>query len=402
LAVWRLGFFFHEMGYGLLSIFLPLYIVAIEPSNGLFYFGILSAVALFFAIPASFFWGYVCDKTRRYKRYILLSFFGSTVFLYLFTLTTAVYMLIVLYAVLSIMHVAHEAPKNVLIAELYSHEDWEKSFAFYEGFTEVGWLIGLLLGFVLSTIGAGSGNTLFVCSALNLVAFILSFLLVKDPALIFERGLVSIEKTLDFAGRGMLLASKIMDGISFDEKLKKENVKIFGVGLVFFSLATSILFTPMPIFVSNVVKAASLPEGLVFAIFVLSTGGAVAGYAFARSRSSESAGKLHLGKIALLRSFLTFLLIVALQITAYSVGLVTGILVLMGFAYALFLVYTLSLSMELIPARKAGLFNVLIGLGAAIGSFVGPFIAQALGFLAVFVIAVVIFLLAYIAFKLFR
>jgi MFS family permease len=109
-----------------------------------------------------------------------------------------------------------------------------------------------------------------------------------------------------------------------------------------------------------------------------------------------------LGKIALFRSFLTFLLIVALQITAYSVGLVTGILVLMGFAYALFLVYTLSLSMELIPARKAGMFNVLIGLGGAIGSFVGPFIAQTLGFLAVFTTAVVVFLLAYVAFKLFK
>ena len=135
LAMWRLGFFFHEMGFGLLSIFLPLYIVSIERVNGLFYIGIISAIALFSAIPASFFWGYVCDKTRRYKRYILLSFFASTMLLYLFTFTAAVSLLIVLYAVLSIMHVAHEAPKNVLIAELYSHQDWERSFAFYEGFT---------------------------------------------------------------------------------------------------------------------------------------------------------------------------------------------------------------------------------------------------------------------------
>ncbi len=402
MAMWRLGFFFHEMGFGLLSIFLPLYIVSIDRGNGLFYIGIISAIALFSAIPASFFWGYVCDKTRRYKRYILLSFFASTMLLYLFTFTAAVSLLIVLYAVLSIMHVAHEAPKNVLIAELYSHQDWERSFAFYEGFTEVGWLIGLLLGFVLSTFGVGPVNMLLVCSGLNLVAFVLSLLLVKDPALIFERGLVSIEKTLDFASRGMFLASKIMDGVSNGERLKKENVGAFGAGLVLFSLATSILFTPMPIFVSNVVQGAGLPEGVVFAIFVLNSGGAIVGYAFAGSRSSEPSGKRHLGKVVVLRGFLTFLLIVTLQITTYSVGVVTGILILMGFAYAMFLVYALSLSMELIPAGKAGLFNVLIGTGGALGSFLGPFIAQTFGFFIVFMTTLGLFIMTYVAFKLFR
>jgi hypothetical protein len=307
-----------------------------------------------------------------------------------------------LYAVLAVVHVASEPPKNVLIAELYSHEDWERSFAFYEGFTEVGWLIGLLLGFVLTILGAGPANTLFVCSGLNLVAFVLSFFLIKDPAMIFERGLVSIEKTLDFASRGIFLASKIMDGISLDERLKKENVGIFGAGLVLFSLASSILFTPMPIFVSNVVHAANLPEGIVFAIFVLNSSGAIAGYAFAGSRSSGSAGKRHLSRVVVFRGFLTFLLIMALQIATYAVTFVAGILILMGFAYAMFLVYTLSLSMELVPAGKAGLFNVLIGLGSAIGAFVGPFIAQTFDFLAVFVTALAVFVAAYVAFRIFR
>jgi hypothetical protein len=95
-------------------------------------------------------------------------------------------------------------------------------------------------------------------------------------------------------------------------------------------------------------------------------------------------------------------LIISLQIVAYAVTFVTGILILMGFAYAMFLVYTLSLSMELIPARKAGLFNVLMGLGSAIGAFVGPFIAQTFNFLSVFATSLAIFVAAYVAFRLFR
>ena len=104
------------------------------------------------------------------------------------------------------------------------------------------------------------------------------------------------------------------------------------------------------------------------------------------------------------RSFLAFLLIVAVQITLYNVALATVILILMGFAYAIFLVSTLSLSMELIPAGKAGLFNVLIGIGGACGSFIGPFIAQAFessGFIYVFITSGFLFLASYVAFRIY-
>jgi MFS family permease len=387
------------MGFGLLSIFLPLYMYAI--SGSLFYVGLMASVSLFLAIPASFFWGYLCDKTRRYKRYILLSFLASAVLLYLFTYARDVVLLIVLYGVMSILHVAHEAPKNVLIAELYSRPDWEKHFAFYEGFTEVGWLIGLLLGFFMSAYGLGSANTLFVCSGLNLVAFVLSLALVKDPALVFERSLVSLEKTVDFASRGVFLASRLFDGTSAIEKLRRENVNAFCGGLVLFSLATSILFTPMPIFISNVVEAATLPAGLVFVVFVLNSAGGVAGYALARSMSEQRVGRTGLSRLVILRSMFAFFFILALQLSLFSLGLATSLLILMGFLYALFLVSTLALSMEMIPAGKSGLFNVLIGVGGACGSFAGPFIAQASGFLTVFIVAGAIFLLSYVAFRIF-
>lgn len=399
--MWRLGFFFHEMGFGLLSIFLPLYIVSIAPANGLFYIGVNSALALFLAIPASFLWGYLCDKTRRYKRYILLSFLASTALLYLFTLTRDVSLLIVLYAAMAVFHVAHEPPKNVLIAELYSREDWERTFAFYEGFTEVGWLIGLLLGFFMSNYGVSPMNTLFMVSGLNLVAFVLSAMLVTDPLLVFERGLVGIEKTIDFTFHGVLLASKILDGISVNERLKRENVGAFCGGLILFSLATSILFTPMPVFISNIAQAASLPASTVFAIFVLNSCGGVVGYAIVGRWSAKSIGKASISRIMMFRSLLAFLLVAVLQIPAYTIGLTSMILILMSFAYAIFLILTLSISMELIPAGKAGLFNVLIGIGGVCGSFIGPLVAQTFGFFYVFILAGIIFFSAYVAFKIF-
>lgn len=400
--MWRLGFFFHEMAFGLLSIFLPLYVMTIEPNNGLFYIGMLSAIALLAAIPSSFFWGYISDKTRRYKRYILLSFLASAVFLYLFTYATSIGLLIILYAAMAVLHVAHEAPKNVLVSEMYSHENWKRAFAFYESFTEIGWLIGLLLGFAVTVIGFTAAHTLLLCSLLNLAAFLLSVFLVTDPMLVFERSLVSIEKSVDFTQRGVFLASKILDGIPTDESLRRENVNAFCTGLVLFSLATSVLFTPMPIFISKITATAGLPPSIIFAVFVLSSAGGFSGYLLSGLRSRESGGKTRLSGIVLSRSLLAFLLLIPLSFQFYSVGSATAILILLSFLNALFLVATLSLSMELIPAGKAGLFDVLIGVGGALGSFIGPFIAQSSDFFYVFVTAGAIFLAAFLFFKIFR
>jgi len=398
--MWRIGFFFHEMGFGLLSIFLPLYLVHIRPADGLFYVGVITSVALFAAIPAYFLWGYLCDKTRHYKRYILLAFLSATVLLSLFAFTTDIALLILIYALVAVFHAAHEAPKNVLISELYSHQDWEGNFAFYEGFTEVGTTIGLVLGLLASIYGISAVDTLLLVAGLNFVAFALSAVFVVDPPMIFERSLVGMEKRVGFASRGVLLVSRMVEGRGLNERLKSENVVAFCLALMFFSLATNILFTPLPIFVSST-RYLAMSSAIVFLIFILNSGGGIIGYMFAGRKTENSGGGSRVTGLIFARSLLTFMLIAALLKSSFNVFLTVGVLILMGLLFALFTVRIESLFMELIPARKAGLINVLTGIGAAFGALTGPVIAQALGFLQVFVIAGVIFLAAFVSFKLF-
>ena len=399
--MWRLGFFFHEMAFGLLSVFIPLYVVTPAIGGSLVDIGIMTSLALAFSIPASFFWGYISDRTRRYKAFILLSFLSSAIILFLFTLpfTQTVTVFIILYIVMSVFHVAHEAPKNVLIAEHYSREDWERSYSLYEGFTEIGWFIGLVLGFVFAF--AFSFNvanyTLYLCSGLSVVAFLLSIFLIADPMMIFERRLVGIEKRLDYTFRGVETASRLLDGLPVKEKLKAERFFGFGLGLVLFSLATSLFFTPLPIFFSQ--PPLSLPVSLIFLIYMLNSGGAVAGYfVIGRQATSINAKKL-MRRMVLLRSFLIFLL-VGVVYFAFSPTLLAGaILIMSGFAYAVYYILMISLSMELVPAGKAGLFDVLVGIGGATGAFLGPFLAQLLGYLPQFLIAGSLFFVAFVVLK---
>jgi MFS family permease len=392
--MWRLGFFFHETALGLLSVFIPLYVVAATGLSGsLVQLGIMTSAALFAGIPASYFWGYICDRTRRFKVYILLSFFSLSMILFAFAFIRNITLFVVLYVVMQMFHVAHESPKNVLVAEHYSREEWQKSYAHYEVLTETDWLLGLLLGLLASVFSLSSQNILLLCSGLNVAAFVASLFLVADPILIFERRLVGIEKKVDFTYRGVGAASQILDGYSPTISVSQESFLAFGVALVFFTLASSIFFTPLPVFFR---EQLDFPVAMVFVVYMLNSAGSIVGYLVAGRRSATSDARTQISGIVFLRSALIFLLVIVIQLAVATTLLSELILVLLGFAYAVYYVLTLSLSMELIPPGKNATFDVLVGIGAASGSFIGPFLANALGYLPEFVVAGTLFFIAFL------
>jgi len=396
--MWIIGFLFHEMAFGLLSVFLPLYITG-SLGGSLIDIGIMAALANFVGVPFSFFWGYLCDKTRRYRIYILLSFSAMTVLLFLFSLTNILVILIAVYSVIAVFHVAHEAPKNVLISESYSQNEWKKGFASYEALTELGWLSGLILGFVLFGYGFNGTTLILLCSALNLIAFVTALLFVKDPILIFERRLVGIERTLSFAHKGISLASQALDGLQIKENLRRENLSIFCAGLLLFSLTASMLFTPLPVFFSTNL---GIPRNLVFGIFALNTTGSFLGYVLAGKMAQKLDGRTVIKRANLVRGILPWIFLsTVIWFSVFTLTLSVIALIIMGMTYGFFLISTLSLSMELIPEGKAGLFNALVGLGGASGCYIGSYMAENYGFPILFIIVSIGFFLSFIAFKTF-
>ena len=412
--MWRLGFFFHEIAFGLLSVFIPLYLVAFSDTSvlggPLVALGIMTSIAVFASIPASYLWGYLCDPTRHYKAFILLSFLSSAILLFLMTLPFAqnILVFVALYAVMQVLHISHEAPKNVLVAEHYSRDDWEKSYGLYEGFTEIGFLVGLVVGliftaglFLFTALSPAvlATYTLYLCSALSLAAFVLSVALVADPLIIFERRLVNIERKIDFTCRGVHAYE--LRRSSF----KQERFGGFAAAIVVFSLATSLFFTPLPIFLKDLLgqyQMWGLPStSLVYFAYILNSFGAIVGYFFIRNRARSMDLRKQLPRFVLFRSLLIFGLVGAIQFIIAPTIITGVILVLLGFANGLYYIMMLSLSMELIPQGKAGLFDGLIGLGAGVGSFLGPFLADNLNYLPTFAIAAVAFMVAFIILRVF-
>jgi MFS family permease len=315
---------------------------------------------------------------------------------------------VILYVVLQVLHVSHEAPKNVLIAEHYSREDWEKSYGFYEGLTEIGFIVGLAIGLVL-TIGLFAFTaalsstvlatyTLYLCSALSVVALILAFALIADPLMIFERRLVNIERKIEFTARGLETSTRLMDGMRPKGSLKQESFLGFAFAIVMFSLATSLFFTPLPIYLKAIFNGQA---SMVYVAYILNSIGATAGYFLIRNRARSMDLRKQMPRFVLFRCLLIFAVVGVIEF-AFLPTIMTGILlVFLGFSYAMYYIMMISLSMELIPQGKSGLFDGLVGLGAALGSFFGPFLAQHLSYIPTFIIAGVAFFCAFLILKIF-
>jgi MFS family permease len=406
--MWRLGTFFHEMAYGLLAVFVPMYIATSLASGGLggnlVDLGIITGLSVAFTIPAAYFWGWICDRLRRYKIFILLSFLSSAVILFLFTLSFAQNLIVfaALFILMNVLHIAHESPKNVLVAENYSHNQWGRAYAVYEGLTEIGLIIGLGIGFFTFTaslsFGVSAIYAFYVCSALSFVAFLLSLFFVADPLVNMERRLVGMERTLDYIHRGFETVSNMWHGCRDTSNFKQTRFLGFGLAILFFTLAAGVFYTPLPVFFTNYM---GIDASSVFIVYVLGSIGSTSGFFFIRNRAVGGDAKKRISRMILFRSLFVFLIVTVVGLSFYPLAMSGMLLIGMGFAFAVYSILMLCNSMALVPEGKSGIIDVLGGLGAALGAFLGPFLAEVIGYLPAFVVAGLLFLVAFVCIKVF-
>jgi MFS family permease len=172
---------------------------------------------------------------------------------------------------------------------------------------------------------------------------------------------------------------------------------MFALAIVLFSLATSIFFTPLPIFLK---QSLQLPTSMVYIGYIFTSIGATVGYFFVSGRARQMDGRKQMPRYVLIRSLLIFALLGAIQFVIYPTLTTFLILVFLGFSFAVYYILMISISMELIPAGKSGLFDGLVGLGTAFGSFLGPYLASTYDFIPTYVAAAILFLFAAVSIKL--
>jgi MFS family permease len=221
--------------------------------------------------------------------------------------------------------------------------------------------------------------------------------------MVFERRLVGIERKLDFSNRGFEGSGKLMDGLRWDGSLKQDSFVGFAFAIVLFSLATSLFFTPLPVYLKDLFGG---QEKFVYLAYILNSVGATVGYFLISGKARSMNIRKQMPRFIFIRSLLVFALVGVVWLAVAPTVLTCVLLVCLGFAYAMYYIMMLSLSMEIIPEGKAGFFDGMVSLGAAIGAFLGPFLASkftylpsAFAYLPTFIITAVIFLIAYLSLK---
>ena len=191
--------------------------------------------------------------------------------------------------------------------------------------------------------------------------------------------------------------------LNFDQydsgELNRENVYALCFGLMLFSLATSMFFTPLPVFFAQTLV---VPTSTIFALFLVNSLGCLFGYVMTQRNHNTLKETSITTKVAIVRGILVFsFLFVGLFSLTWAMILSMIILALTGFVYAFYLISVLSLSMEVIPRGKTGIFTALLGAGSGIGCLIGPIMAENFGFAYTFIASATCFFLSFVVFKIF-
>ncbi|TRO52543.1 MFS transporter [Candidatus Bathyarchaeota archaeon] len=219
----------------------------------------------------------------------------------------------------------------------------------------------------------------------------------KDPVMIFERRFRRIEKAVSLVHKGAILLSRSNLTADAVMELRKERIFPFCTGLVLFSIATSIFFIPLPVYFAKIIN---LETGIIFGLFLLNSLGCLFGYVFTLRNHHNLNSIKSVKKATLVRSLLMLSAFLIGSLPFFgAITLSIFALASIGLAYAFYTICVLSISMDIIPKGKVGLFSALIGIGSAIGCFIGPVIAENFGFQNIFLISSFFCFLSFLAFR---
>lgn len=375
-----------QIAFGILSVLLPIYVIE-EIGGNLWDVGFISAMKSFVQIPAVVFWARWIDKKARCKIFLLISFLVSGLMIFTFTLAKDVWSFLGLNVVLSIFYVAQAPAIRVLIAESCPRPEWETELAQHRFVLGISGIVGLLAG-ALWMIRGDNPSLMLLCGVLVLVSLTLSAVLIHDPRLMIERKIARFERFVHLAGQAYNLAySPTSYTRAQNWKMyftRYPNPKHLILGIFFFPMASSMVLTTIPIFLSVKIGVSS---SLIFSIVLVESIMILISYTLiGKHRQTEDLKIIEMASVLCL--FVPILLLVSgflpfpLALTVTSTALAIA-----GFTWPYFSVPSTVLWMETAPRGTGGMYNACVTLGTALGSLMGGLVPLHYGYQTLFILS---------------
>jgi MFS family permease len=359
------------------------------------------AVTLYNAvtIPASIVWGFVTDRFQKRKLLIILSYLLTAGLLVAFFFAGTVQSISLLYAMFSLATTASTTPLNLLVMETERKQRWATGFARLSMITSIGQTAGLLLSMTW-TLFSQLSYIVIALAVLSLISAGLSVLMIKEPAVIFERQVIAMTKQslferLKTVPYFFLRIPRLNDFKRMFRALRYDltrKVPLLYFSIFGFYLASGIFNTSMV----PSLQANQISSLLIFFVTTMGMLVQIVSFKYAGSYTEKmSPVKASVVGLAL-RS-------IAYGIMGVFVFAVSGIWFLVamlifyplaaGLAYAIY--YTASNTMvfnTLGHARQGsslGVYSALVGIAMMVGSLISGFTSFYIGYYATFILAAV-------------
>lgn len=400
---WFYSFTLANVAAGGASLLIPLYAADLGANVG--QVGLIISMGSLVAVPASVLWGTLADKWGSRKYFVLLGFLGAALSLLFLTFSHNLVQVILLNASFSFWWMAAASVATLLVIEREVKTKWERKIGSFNGYIGLGWVLGLLFGFLWTKLSVRflSPNTvlrsLFVVFFIAIFAgFILAIQWIPERirlkkkksrrngvlnrSMLFERIRYLPSQVYSIARPGKLS--------SFYERVSKD-LALFLLATGFFFTGFFTFFVPLPIFLKDIVK---LDSSTIYSFFILnSTASALfhyrAGHLVKRWGSSKSIS-ISLISRAMLFPLMLICLLFGSKSALFFVILAL-LFILIGLSWALVNVTNLTIVSNLasknLKGQAFGVYNGIVGVGGIIGSLLGGYLAGLLGYLAAFVMA---------------
>jgi len=351
------------------------------------------------SIPAAIVWGFVTDRFHKRRPIIIASYLVTAGILISFIFAKAVYGVSFLYALLSFATAASATPLNLLIMETEPKQKWATAFASFSMISSIGQTVGLLLSMAWSFF-LPLDYLVVPLAILSVLSAGLSVLMIKEPSIIFERQIITMNKPSFFQRLQtvpylFLRIPRLNDFRRVFRTLKYDLTR--QISLLYFSIFA--FYLASGIFNTSIVPSLQANHVSSLLIFLVSTVGMLVQIISFRYAGpySEKKSPVNAAIWSLALRAAGYGLLGASVYLLPGIWFLAPVLILYplaaGLAFSIY--YTASTMMvfntlaDRNQGSSLGVFSALVGIATMAGSLISGFTSFYLGFYTTFIIAAI-------------
>ncbi len=401
---WLWGYFLANAAGGAASLLIPLY--AYHLGGTATDVGALASTASLAGILGSIVWGKAADRLKLRRTFVITGFWGFGAFYLFLPFIGRITELFWLNALATFLWMSQATVATLLVLESYPKADWEAGLGRFNRYAGFGWMVGLGIGAMWTGVlprAVGEGWALrslgVITAALGLGAGALALATVPEPRVsrpkrTFLGTMVAVGNFLVERFRyapariyyrlGPVQILRILQG-----KTKVgPDLTLYFYGALLAATGFSVFFVPLPLYLRAVL---GIPNGLVFALYILHNGMNAFSYNWARRLILRIGHRPVLGLALFVRTLVFPLFGLLSVLPGLHLVLVPLFFLITGVTWAFFQLTGMAIVSRLAPAgskgEAMGIYNALMGLSTVLGAIIGGFLSDTLGYAAAFIAA---------------